>query len=180
MEDEARDIPPGSDGLIFHPYLQGELSPYYDPFLRGSFIGLTLHHNRGHLIRAVMEGTSFSILDSIALLKKKGIKIKGPLRFIGGGTQSTLWLGILADVLGMNGVVPRATDPSIGAALLAGVGTGIFNTIEEAQKRVKAYVKEVAYNKKRREIYKYLFSQYKKARDLLEGVYHNLSKFSLK
>lgn len=180
MENEARDIPPGADGLIFHPYLQGEGSPYNDPLLRGSFIGLTLHHRRGHLIKALLEGTSFSLLDSLTLLKEKGIKIKGPLRFIGGGTKSTVWLNILADILGRNGVIPRATDASLGAALLAGIGTGIFSTVEEAQERFKGHVREVEHNKERAKVYRHLFKQYKEAHDLLEGVYHNLSQFSLK
>jgi xylulokinase len=118
MEREAEAVPPGAEGLIFQPYLQGEGSPYNDPLLRGSFIGLTLRHSRGHLIRSVMEGTCFSLLDSMSFLKERGIEAGRPLRFIGGGTASGLWLRILADVLGSDGVVPTATDPSVGAGLL--------------------------------------------------------------
>jgi len=180
MEKEARSIPPGAEGLIFHPYLQGEGSPYNDPFLRGDFIGLTLHQSRGHLIRAVMEGTAFSLLDSINYLKEKGISIKGPLRFIGGGTLSTLWLNILSDVLGQDGVVPEATDPSVGAALLAGVGTGVFNSVEEAQEQVKGHVREIKHDEGRSEFYGNLFELYKKANEKLISIYHKLSEFSLK
>ncbi len=179
MEREAVNTPPGADGLIFQPYLQGEGSPYNDPLLRGSFIGLTLHHSRGHLIRSVMEGTSFSILDSMNFLYKKGIEVKLPLRFIGGGTASSLWLNILADILGSDGVVPKATDPSLGAALLAGVGTGFFRTVHEAQHRCSGYTREVQHNAERTELYRSLFKQYKKAHDILVHMNHDLSRFNM-
>jgi len=178
IEKEAAGVNAGSDGLLFHPYLQGEGSPYNDPFLRGGFLGLTLHHRRGHLIRAILEGTAFSLRDSIDFIKKKGIDIKQPLRFIGGGTKSGLWLQILADVLGMDGVIPRATDPSVGAALLAGAGTGVFAGIEEAQDFCAGTVKEVVHNPESTAVYSKLFSLYKKAHDELADTYHALSAFA--
>jgi xylulokinase len=179
MEREATGTPPGAESLIFQPYLQGEGSPYNDPLLRGSFIGLTLHHSRGHLIRAVMEGTSFSLLDSLNFIQEKGIEVKLPLRFIGGGTQSALWLNILSDVLGSDGVVPRATDPSVGAALLAGVGTGLYGTVQEAQERCSGYIKQVQPTAERTQLYRSLFHQYKKAHDILVDMNHDLSRLSL-
>lgn len=178
MEEEAVSVQPGCEGLLFHPYLQGEGSPYNDPYLRGSFVGLTLHHTRGHLIRAVMEGTAFSLLDSMNLLRQKGISINGPLRYIGGGTQSRLWTDIVAGVLGIDGVVPRATDPSFGAALLAGVGTGIFGSLEQAQDFCAGHVRVVEHDEERTGIYRRLFEEYRKVHDLLEDVNHRLSRFS--
>ncbi len=178
MEDEARGVSPGAAGLLFHPYLQGEGSPYNDPYLRGDFIGLSLHHTRGALIRAVMEGTAFSLLDCIEYLIKKGIVIKSPVRYIGGGTRGRLWPQIVADVLGMSGVKPRATDPSIGAALLAGVGIGFFSSVTEAQKLFSGTADEVQYDEQKNGLYRKLFVQYKKTADLLTDVYHDLGRFT--
>ncbi len=178
MEEEATDLPPGAGGLLFHPYLQGEGSPYNDPYLRGGFFGLTLHHGRGHLIRAVLEGTSFSLRDSIDFIEQKGMDIKQPLRFIGGGTKSSLWLQILADILGKDGIVPRATDPSVGAALLAGVGTEVFSSIEEAQDFCAGVEKEILHNTEKTALYRELFNLYKKAHDEFADTYHALSAFS--
>jgi xylulokinase len=178
MEREGASVPPGADSVLFHPYLQGEGSPYNDPLLRGDFVGLTLHHTRSHLIRAVMEGTAFSLRDSINFLKQKGIAIQGPLRFIGGGTRGRLWPSILADVLGNDGVVPRATDPSLGAAMLAGVGTGIFSSVEEAQERVKGFSREIQFDRKRSRIYDELFQQYIDVHDRLVEINHRLSEIS--
>jgi xylulokinase len=180
MEDEAREVKAGSEGLLFHPYLQGEGSPYNDPDLRGDFIGLSLHHERGHLIRAVMEGAAFSLLDSYAYLKERGIEAHEPVKFIGGGTQSKLWLMIVADVLGMDGVKPRATDPSIGAAMLAGVGKKTFGTVREAQECVKGHTETIEHNEQNSALYRGLFHNYKKSVELLGDVYHKLSSFSSK
>jgi len=178
MEKEASAVSPGSGGLIYHPYLQGEGSPYNDPHLRGDFIGLSLHHGRGHLIRAVMEGTAFSLLDSINFIREKGIRIREPVRYIGGGTRGTLWPSIVADVLGLDGIRPGATDPSIGAALIAGVGTNVFSSVEEAQKALPGDTLTIEHNEKRSGIYKRLFVQYKRAVSMLTEVYHELSGFS--
>jgi xylulokinase len=178
MEDEARETGPGAAGLLFHPYLQGEGSPYNDPYLRGDFIGLSLYHTRGDLIRAVMEGTAFSLLDCIEYLRKKGVGIKSPVRYIGGGTRGKLWPQIVADVLGMDGVKPRATDPSIGAALLAGVGIGFFSSVTEAQKLFSGKADEIIHDKERNGLYRELFVQYKKTAGLLTDVYHDLGRFA--
>jgi len=176
MDGEAEDIPPGAGGLLYHPYLQGEGSPYNDPHLRGDFIGLSLHHKRSHLIRAILEGTAFSLLDCVNFIKSKGIKINMPLKFIGGGTNSKLWTEIVADVLGSGAVVPAATDPSIGAALLAGVGTGVYKSIEDAQKVNSGFSRKIRHDKEKTEAYNNLFNIYKKVQNLLVDVNHNLSE----
>ena len=179
MEKEANEVTVGCEGLLFHPYLQGEGSPYNDPDLRGDFIGLSLHHKRAHLIRAVMEGTAFSLLDSYTYLKERKIHAHEPVRFIGGGTQSKLWLTIVADVLGMDGVIPRATDPSIGAAMLAGVGIKVFKSVEEAQECVRGDTETIVHNKENSARYREIFSSYKKSAGLLMDIYHKLSRFSI-
>ena len=174
MMEDAGSISPRSEGLIFHPYLQGEGSPYDDPHLRGDFLGLSLHHTRSHLVRAVIEGVAFSILDSIESIKQKGIKIKSPLKFIGGGTKSDLWTEILADVLGFDAIVPKNTDPSVGAAILAGVGIGVFKNLLEGQKMNREEARKIKYNKDTNKLYNNYFKVYKKTQALLSSIYHDM------
>ncbi len=172
MEAEAGDIPPGSDGVLFHPYLQGEGSPYDDPDLRGDFVGLTLHHKRGHMIKAVLEGVAFSLLDSIEYIREKGISINPPVKFIGGGSRSQMWTNILADVTGMDAVVPEFADASVGAALLAGVGTGFFKTFEDALDYKRNNISSVNYNESNCRQYRKYFDMYKEVQSCLGRIYH--------
>ncbi len=175
ITEEAGKTPPGAEGLIFHPYLQGEGSPYDDPLLRGDFIGLTLHHTRGHLARSVMEGTSFSLLDSLGFIKEKGINIRPPLRFIGGGSNSRLWTEILSDVLGEEAIVPGNTDPSVGASLIAGVGIGVFEDYGQAQDFNCSIAREVSCNENNNLVYKKIFKIYKESQRRLEDINHQLA-----
>ncbi len=175
MEDEACFVPAGSEGLLYHPYLQGEGSPYYDADLRASFLGMTSFHERGHLIRAIMEGTAFSLLDSLMFLKERGLSPSPPLRLIGGGSKSHLWSKIVADILETECVVPSLTDSSLGGAMLAGVGVGLFGTLTEAQERFFREDRRIIPDPQRSKIYRALFSEYRKVHDLLEEVNHRLS-----
>jgi xylulokinase len=175
MTKKAGKIPSGSQGLLFHPYLQGEGSPYDDPLLRGDFIGLTLHHTRDHLARAILEGTCFSLLDSINFIKGKKIEIKPPLRFIGGGTRSSLWTQILADILGYDAFIPKNTDPSIGAALLAGVGVGIFSNLSQAQEFNGGILREISFVPSKNTEYLEIFDLYKDTQSKLEDINHKLA-----
>jgi xylulokinase len=175
MMKDAKSISPGAEGLIFHPYLQGEGSPYDDPHLRGDFLGLSLHHNRSHLVRAVIEGVAFSLLDSIQSIKEKGIKIKPPLKFIGGGAKSDLWINILADVLGYDAIVPKNSDPSVGAAILAGVGNGVFKNLLDGQKINNEEARKIKYSKNNNKLYNNYFKFYKKTQSLLSDIYHDMA-----
>ena len=129
----AEGVPAGSDGLLFLPYLSGERTPHPDPDARGAFVGLTVRHELGHLVRAVLEGVAFGLRDSLELIRAAtGSSIPG-IRASGGGTRSPLWRQILADVLN----VPVATTATsegaaYGAAILAAVGAGWHATVAEA------------------------------------------------
>ncbi|TET50506.1 MAG: hypothetical protein E3J58_03465 [Actinomycetota bacterium] len=175
MMEDVRTVSAGAEGLIYHPYLQGEGSPYNDPHLRGDFLGLSLYHTRSHIMRAAVEGVAFSLLDSINSIKQKGIKIKPPLKFIGGGTKSDLWTEILADVLGFDAIVPKNTDPSIGAAILAGVGTGVFKDLLEGQKINSEVARKIKHNKNNNKLYENSFKVYKKTQALLSDIYHEMA-----
>lgn len=131
---EAVDIPPGSDGLLFLPYLTGERTPHPDPLARGAFIGLTTRHSAAHLTRAVLEGVAFGLRDSFALIQASaaGREIK-QVRVSGGGAKSPLWRQIMADVIGMPLVSVEAVEgAAYGAALLAGVGAGVWSDVKAA------------------------------------------------
>ena len=128
----AAAVPAGADGLLFTPYLMGERTPVLDPQARGTWFGLTYAHGRGHLARSVMEGVAYSLRDCLDVMTSLGVTAS-EVRAAGGGARSPLWCQILADVLER----PVATlgldeGPAYGAALLAGVGTGCWSSVEEA------------------------------------------------
>ncbi len=131
---EAADVPPGSDGLQFLPYLSGERTPHPDPLARGAFVGLTVRHTRGHLTRAVLEGVSFGLRDGFELIRQSEAgRVIRQVRVSGGGAKSPLWRQILADVLGAPLVTVEALEgAAYGAALLAGVGVGVWPDVEAA------------------------------------------------
>jgi len=130
---EAESIPAGSEGLQFLPYLSGERTPHPDPLARGAFIGLTLRHSRAHLTRAVLEGVAFGLKDSFTLIQNAGLGEITQVRASGGGTKSALWRQIMASVLNAELVTVNTTEGgAYGAALLAGVGAGVWSDVAEA------------------------------------------------
>jgi xylulokinase len=133
LVEEARTVPPGSEGLLFMPYLTGERTPHPDPLARGAWVGLTVRHGRAHLTRAVLEGVAFGIKDSFTLIQGAGLGAIDQVRISGGGARSTLWQQILADVLGIELVTVNTTEgAAYGAALLASVGAGDYGSVPEA------------------------------------------------
>jgi xylulokinase len=132
---EAEVVPPGSEGLQFLPYLSGERTPYPDPLARGAFIGLTLRHGRAHMTRAVLEGVAFGLKDSFTLIQNAGLGAITQVRASGGGTKGALWRQIMASVLNAELVTVNTTEgAAYGAALLAGVGTGMWTDVPSACK----------------------------------------------
>ena len=126
-------LPPGSDGLLFLPYLTGERTPHPDPYARGAFIGLTVRHEQKHMTRAVLEGVGFGLRDSFTLIEGSGLPKATQVRISGGGARSATWRQILADILATELVTVNTTEgAAYGAALLAGVGAGTWDTVESA------------------------------------------------
>jgi xylulokinase len=133
----AAEVPAGSGGLLFLPYLTGERSPHPDPLARGAFVGLTLDHDRRHLTRAVMEGVAFGLRDGLDLMVAAGMAPPSQIRASGGGIASPLWRQILADVLGAQIATVTTTEgAAYGAALLAAAGAGWFGSVEAAASAV--------------------------------------------
>ena len=132
LTGQAAHAPAGSEGLIFLPYLSGERTPHPDPDARGVYFGLTLRHNKAHLIRAVLEGVAYGLRDSLELMRALGIKLD-QVRASGGGARSALWRQILADVFDSEIVLVNITEgAAFGAALLAGVGAGVYANVGDA------------------------------------------------
>jgi xylulokinase len=139
---EAAEIRPGSEGLFFLPYLSGERTPHADPDARACFIGLTLKHGRGHMVRAIMEGVAYAMRDSLAIIRELNVPVK-QIRASGGGSRSQLWRQIQADVFGQKVVTINAEEgPAYGVALLAAVGGGAFENVAEACNATITVVKE--------------------------------------
>ncbi|MFV2064616.1 MAG: xylulokinase [Chloroflexota bacterium] len=129
----ADPVAPGSNGLVFLPYLSGERTPHPDPLARGAFVGLTVRHGLGHMVRAVMEGVAFSLRDAFELVRETSPEPLRDLRASGGGTNSPLWRQIIADVLGVPLSLTHTSEGvATGAAILAAVGAGWYETVVEA------------------------------------------------
>ena len=123
---------PGATACSFLPYLSGERTPHADPDARGCFIGLSLAHRRGHLLRSIMEGVTYSLRDCLAIIRQLNIPVR-EIRASGGGSKSALWRQIQADIFGQKVSTINAEEgPAYGVALLAAVGAGAFKNVREA------------------------------------------------
>jgi xylulokinase len=132
LTDEAAKIPSGSDGLLWTPYLMGERTPHLDSSARGALVGLTASHTRAHVVRAILEGVAFSLRDTFTLFREMNVPITS-IRLGGGGARSPLWRQIQADVYGHAVEIVEAEEgAAYGAAILAGVGAGLWPTVDAA------------------------------------------------
>lgn len=159
---EAEAIAAGSQGLYFLPYLAGERTPHADPHARGCFIGLTLSHTRGHLVRAVLEGVTYALRESLEIIRQLDVPVK-QIRASGGGSRSPLWRQIQADVFGQKVVTLNAEQgPAYGVALLAAVGAGAFKDVAEACRATIRVVSETSPRRVDVKTYAAAFPQYQR------------------
>jgi len=127
LDVAAARIPAGSDGLLVLPYFMGERCPIWDVNARGTILGLTLHHSKAHVYRAILESVAYA-LRHIVEATETGIQLGKPCTIVGGATKSRLWMQIFADVLGSPIICPRSSvEAPLGDALLAGVGVGVLS-----------------------------------------------------
>lgn len=133
---DIEKIPVGSDRLLYLPYLMGERTPHLDPDCRGVFFGLSAIHTRAHLLRAVMEGVSYSLADCNEILKEMGVDVD-QMMACGGGGKSPIWRQMLSDLYQCQvKTVYQSEGPALGVAILAGVGCGIYESVESACDRL--------------------------------------------
>ena len=158
---EAARVPPGAQGLVFLPYLSGERTPHADPLARGAFVGLTLAHGRGHLVRAIMEGVTFALRDSLEIFRELRVPVE-QIRVSGGGSKSPLWRQIQADVFGQDVVrLVAEQGPAFGVALLAAVGCGEYESIEAACDATIQVAEHIRHDPQTTAVYDQVFATYR-------------------
>lgn len=167
----AEKIPAGSDGLMFHPYLNGELTPFNDPELRGSYTGISAGHTTAHFTRATLEGVAMSLRDCMGTLHELGVEMKR-VRIIGGGAKGELWRQIVADVLGMSLQKVKVDDSSFGTAMLAAVGIGWFESYAQAAEACIEIDSVTNPDPQGQAVYDKLFPRYKAIAQALQPIYH--------
>ena len=154
LNDIASRVSPGSDGLVFLPYMMGERSPIWDPKAKGVYYGLDFSKTKGHMVRASMEGVAFSLMHNLDIAKGIGVEAN-ELRAMGGAANSHLWTQIKSDITGKEIKVPSSdTATAMGAAILAGVGVGLYKDFEDAVSRL-IKIKEHSPNMENHNTYKH-------------------------
>ena len=180
MSQEAATIRPGSDGLLFLPYMAGERSPIWDSKARGVFFGLSYDKTRAHMIRAVMEGVGFSLLHNLETAFEVGAVAK-ELNSVGGAANSRVWTQIKADITGRTIHVPFSDHAtSLGAALLAGVGVGVYKDFEEAVSNTVRINRTHYPNQLNNQIYKGYYEIYLELYHKLKDSYQKLDSLTVK
>lgn len=173
LNESASLSPIGSNGVFFHPYLMGERSPYWDPYLRGSFTGLSMASGKADLSRALLEGVAFSLRDCYRTIEKMGLKTHEFI-LIGGGARSRLWSRIICNVFNAPVKCPAICDASFGSALLAGVGAGIFTDEVSAVRQCLTFEREIVPDAESAKSYAGHFEKYRKIHDVLADVYKSI------
>jgi xylulokinase len=172
----AVDVPIGAEGLIFLPYLSGERTPHLDPLARGAFVGLTMRHTIGHMARAVMEGVTYSLRDGLEIMRELGLPL-GEVRATGGGGKSALWRQMQADIYGAEVATLTAEEgPAYGAALLAGVGAGLFADVYHAVEHCVVVGKVTRPDPAAQERYMQVYAIYRDLYRKLSESMHQLSR----
>lgn len=175
MTEKAQDVPIGAHGLLYLPYLMGERSPHPDPDCRGVFFGLSAMHGRSHLIRAVMEGVAYSQAECVEVFREMNVPIASMVA-TGGGGRSSLWRQMLADLYGCTvSTIPADEGPALGAAILAGVGTGVYESVEAACDRIVKTGNELPPIPENAKAYEGYFRLYKKLYGSLREDYRELA-----
>ena len=174
MDREASASPLGANGIFFHPYLQGERCPYWDPSLRASFTGVSIASTRNDFCRALLEGVAFSLRDCYGTLQEMGLPVTR-IFLIGGGARSSLWSEIVCNVFNRPVAVPTPGDASFGACLLAGTGIGVFSDVKDAVRKCLRVDRTLTPDPAAAERYARLYGTYRRIHDALAPVYANAS-----
>ncbi len=176
INQEVEKIPIGSGKLLYLPYLMGERTPHLDPDCRGVFFGLSAIHNRNNMLRAVMEGVSYSLKDCYEILVEMGMTIE-EMMVCGGGAKSPVWKQMLSDLYGCHvNTVTAKEGPALGVAILAGVGAGIYESVEEGCKRALEVKVGCAPKEEDRELYLKYYQIYKELYPDLKQEFRRLQE----
>ena len=176
ITEQAAEAPAGSEGLFFLPYLTGERTPHADPYARGAWIGLSLRHNRSHLIRAVMEGASYAMRDCLEIINGMNVPIR-EIRLSGGGARSEFWRQMQSDVYGRRVCTINAEEgPAYGVALLAAAGTGRFKGITEAASAAIRVVSSTDPQAEGKRAYSKSYPMFRKLYQSLKGDFAEIAR----
>jgi xylulokinase len=176
MTEEAAQAPVGSEGLVFLPYLTGERTPYPNPNARGVFFGLSLRHTKAHLVRAVMEGVAYGLRDSFEIIEQMGVEV-AQVRASGGGARSGLWRQIQTDVTGHpHSTINVDEGPAYGVALLAAVGAGLYDTVQDACAATIRVVDTRQVREENRAIYDGYYALYQQLYARLESSFDQVAE----
>jgi xylulokinase len=171
LVDEAAKIGDGSSGVIFLPYMAGERSPIWDKHAKGVFFGLGYDKTKGHMVRAVLEGCAYALQHNLRTAEEVGVKVD-ELIAMGGAANSKLWTQIKADVTGKVIKVPASdTATTLGAAILAGVGTGVYKSFKEAVSRSISITRVHEPDMKVHELYEKYYSLYLEIYEKLKDTF---------
>lgn len=174
LDAQAEQAAPGSEGLLFLPYLSGERTPHADAFARGVFFGMSYIHNQDHFVRSIMEGVAFSQLDCLNLMRGLGINSEH-IVLIGGGSRSSIWKEIICDVFQTPIVTLKNEEgPAFGAALLAGVGCRLYDSVEQAVEKAVQKSSELLPDKGKSSVYEKTYEIYKSLYKSLKGDFKKL------
>jgi len=171
LMEQASQVPIGSEGLLFQPYLTGERSPHKDPYARGAFVGLSVRTTRGHLVRSIVEGITFGLRDCLEVVKSQAVR-PTEIRVTGGGARSGFWRQVLADVFATPiAVLESEEGPALGGAILAAVGAGEYSDIQQACRRMIKVREKVRPKKKNVEAYDEIYEHFRTLYPTLKQAY---------
>jgi len=171
LVEKAASVKPGSDGLLFYPYLTGAFSPKFNEKVRGVFFGVSLSHTKAHFIRAILEGVAFQYLETFGILDDLGVKIE-VASMVGGETKSEVWNQIKADIVGIEIRIPEVDDAAaLGAALLAGTGVGEYSSLQKAAEETVRMRRTYRPNMENRRLYLEAYRRYGETYNFIEKAY---------
>jgi len=174
-DELIQQVPPGSDGLIYHPYLTGETGPFAEPSAKASFFGMSLAHTRSHLLRAVYEGVAYSIRHNFEKLQSVHAPHYDSLVVVGGGSRSKVWCQMIADITQTKVVKPGESECGcVGAAMAGAVATGAFSSFTEAASRFVVLKEKFLPNPELRKVYEKGFKVYTSLIDAYRPLWHEL------
>jgi xylulokinase len=168
--EEAASVPPGAEGTLWAPYLMGERTPHLDPEARAALVGITASHGRGHIVRAILEGVAFSLCDSLTIFQEMNVPVHS-IRLGGGGARSKLWRQIQADVYGRTVETIEAEEgAAYGAAILAGVGVGVWPDVDTACRSVVRVADRTVPNPAIREVMRGQYAKFRAIYPALKAI----------
>ncbi|MGG7187473.1 FGGY-family carbohydrate kinase, partial [Clostridium butyricum] len=170
LTEKAAKSNPGSNGVVYLAYLMGERTPHLDPNVKGGFFGVSLINNHDDFIRSILEGVSFSLKNCLDIIENMNVNIED-IRVSGGGAESEVWRKILCDIFQYNLTTVKASEgPALGVAILAGVGAGIYESVEDACDKIVKGNDTVNPDKNLKERYDEVYTVYNSLYDKVKDI----------